>query len=762
MGKLRANSEIISDKSKNPVTTSTYIKHGNQWLDDAVNNAIGAAASKADKTYVDSELTKKANKSDTDAALSSKADKSELSTKADKSALEATNASVSANTSNIQELSTESTVLSARMDEFTKLEEGSTTGDAELIDGRIGSDGKTYDNIGGAIRGQVTDLKSDLSRYENIFTADVDESVSNWLEEHPEATTTVQDGSLTIGKMVIGTLGYVTPEMFGAIGDGITDDTEAIQNAIDTKLTVLLSNKTYLISETIKLYGVSVTGGAAKGTTIRGGNATKIKASDMMTSSIFEFYNESQGDARSYGVTIDTVNIIANENIEKVINCNDYNVSECVFENVAISYGVNGFYFDKNCYLCTFTNCRVYHVSGTGFHIVGGTNTSNVFTKCYVDSAKIGFYVSGYYCNMISCCADVISDVVYKFQTARFNLSSCGSESGDAKKCFEINTNCFILVSAGFFYGNPENSEAIHIDFVGVNNRVTFISSWLNVHTWKSGATKTPGKLYEFPSQNPRDMTNTLYFSNCYMEEFETNCENISYFYKVHINNANSDVKFRYSNTIPYLGCDSLDGNSIESESAEPVSDGNAIFMGFDTKNVTSKGENISNRRKKSNGDIVLTKNPAYVGGIGWVTLNSDNSDRWSFDKTALIPIVQAGTEEEKPADEMYGESWGAMYYNTTTDQMNFWNGQKFTDKGTYKRMNETLATDSNGILTTDVSYNNYALLSCFSSTRIGWIFTPFYDSGNFWKIKVTNALTGENGSGDYPITLNLIKTTNN
>ncbi|MDD6081839.1 MAG: glycerophosphodiester phosphodiesterase family protein, partial [Oscillospiraceae bacterium] len=65
-------------------------------------------------------------------------------------------------TSNIQELSTESTVLSARMDEFTKLKEGSTTGDAELIDGRIGSDGKTYDNIGGAIRGQVTDLKSDL------------------------------------------------------------------------------------------------------------------------------------------------------------------------------------------------------------------------------------------------------------------------------------------------------------------------------------------------------------------------------------------------------------------------------------------------------------------------------------------------------------------------------------------------------------------------------------------------------------------------
>lgn len=53
-------------------------------------------------------------------------------------------------------------VLEARMDSFTNLEKGSTTGDAELIDGRVGADGVTYTNIGGAIRSQVSDLKSDL------------------------------------------------------------------------------------------------------------------------------------------------------------------------------------------------------------------------------------------------------------------------------------------------------------------------------------------------------------------------------------------------------------------------------------------------------------------------------------------------------------------------------------------------------------------------------------------------------------------------
>ena len=43
----------------------------------------------------------------------------------------------------------------ARIDSFTKLSEGSTTGDAELIDARIGADGITYRNLGEAIRNQI-------------------------------------------------------------------------------------------------------------------------------------------------------------------------------------------------------------------------------------------------------------------------------------------------------------------------------------------------------------------------------------------------------------------------------------------------------------------------------------------------------------------------------------------------------------------------------------------------------------------------------
>lgn len=45
-----------------------------------------------------------------------------------------------------------------------------------------------------------------------------------------------------------GILNYVTPEMFGAKGDGITDDTQAVQDAFNTGNTVVFNNKTYLIN----------------------------------------------------------------------------------------------------------------------------------------------------------------------------------------------------------------------------------------------------------------------------------------------------------------------------------------------------------------------------------------------------------------------------------------------------------------------------------------------------------------------------------
>ena len=146
-------------------------------------------------------------------------------------------------------------VLDARMDSFASLPAGSTSGDAELADIRVGVDGITYDSAGDAVRSQVGGLKSDLTSETNARVnadnalsaritnkvaqpldgnnqptngtsgqslrtkgdgttewasvglptdAQTADAVSAWLDEHPEATTTVQDGAITNKKLANG------------------------------------------------------------------------------------------------------------------------------------------------------------------------------------------------------------------------------------------------------------------------------------------------------------------------------------------------------------------------------------------------------------------------------------------------------------------------------------------------------------------------------------------------------------------------------
>lgn len=80
-----------------------------------------------------------------------------------------------------------------RIDNLAKLTEGSTTGDAELIDGRIGADGVIYENIGNGIRSQFSNIVTYTKKLsKNII------NLSNTSLESKGCTLSVIDEVITL------------------------------------------------------------------------------------------------------------------------------------------------------------------------------------------------------------------------------------------------------------------------------------------------------------------------------------------------------------------------------------------------------------------------------------------------------------------------------------------------------------------------------------------------------------------------------------
>ena len=87
----------------------------------------------------------------------------------------------------------------------------------------------------------IDKVKDDITELQNGgYVADaqkISEKINDWLNAHPEATTTVQDGSILLKHLNNELKEYISASVnvkdFGAVGDGITNDEQAIKNAFD-------------------------------------------------------------------------------------------------------------------------------------------------------------------------------------------------------------------------------------------------------------------------------------------------------------------------------------------------------------------------------------------------------------------------------------------------------------------------------------------------------------------------------------------------
>lgn len=182
----------------------------------------------------------------------------------------------------------------------------------------------------------------------------------------------------------------VTPQMFGAKGDGVTDDTSAIQKAINNHDNVYIPSGDYLISAPIivECANAFYNKGGYQGKTVRGSASTKIITTKNSTAMIVRGYNNlienlvltfSQEIYSSYNSALLTIESLEGNTVKSTCN-NVFNNIRCVSQKNVFTLGTGEKY------------------SGVGIRIVsnGAQPTyNNRFVSCTAKDLYIGILCEG-------------------------------------------------------------------------------------------------------------------------------------------------------------------------------------------------------------------------------------------------------------------------------------------------------------------------------------------------------------------------------
>lgn len=243
------------------------------------------------------------------------------------------------------------------------------------------------------INSEMLRAKKAERELEEKFTAPTQEAVNQWLENNPEATTTVVDESLTDAKFTQKLKqqtikDYVTPQMYGAVGDGVTDDTDALQDAIDSGIAVRIPKGEYLVTR--KIF-------TQPNTDIRGfGNTSVIKCESEMDLFMVAYATKIS----NLKIVLDNPDVVMDGAIFKM-NEESLATSEPVhaanvrsfISNILIE--INGAVVTSGHLACFETSLKSnWGLSGTrkGFY---GFNVNNVTAMC-ITTAKVGYFYRSY------------------------------------------------------------------------------------------------------------------------------------------------------------------------------------------------------------------------------------------------------------------------------------------------------------------------------------------------------------------------------
>lgn len=257
----------------------------------------------------------------------------------------------------------------------------------------------------------------------------------------------------------------VSVKDFGAVGDGVVDDTIAIQNAIDYAYdsgigNVYFPSATYKITKSLLVWGAEPSPYFSKSVSLTG--------QDNTNTIILKTTNNGYGGVSPYA-TDDAIFVLARRDLTagnlatlgSIIIKNFYlkgdfgtgkvafgifnrcSLGNCIFSDLSVEAAI-GFQTITDMYLSTITNAN-FVVSTKGFSMLA-SGTSNLLSNVYVFGAtSIGYELQGAYSSANSIAADACTGVCYNFNFGNWLINGLGSESENATTViFAANSNVII------------------------------------------------------------------------------------------------------------------------------------------------------------------------------------------------------------------------------------------------------------------------------------------------------------------------------
>lgn len=337
-------------------------------------------------------------------------------------------------------------------------------------------------NAGAIGAAELAETKADLeTQIENISGISDPEAVSQMVEDVAK-----HEEDISALKSSFETLGNITPEMFGAKGDGITDDTEAVRSALEYVSTrespsQLFLSGTYKITERI---------------VVSGNGLFCVKGIDCNTSSIvcsgadagITFYDSTKTmhelDLRDFQIRGDytqTQSLLLFKNVFNIYLFRVYTVNAGV-DNYGYSFEDSGIISCEECLVVGSNNVSDYAAYSNGVYV---KNCASIFTftganfwnldKAFVFEGTIGqINIQN---NWIECVNSFVERNIYIGEDGRYSAFNIENNT------INIHTYLnFIPSTINFVMINPDvNSVSFANSKVNFDHNTVYIASNENI-----------------------------------------------------------------------------------------------------------------------------------------------------------------------------------------------------------------------------------------------------------------------------------------